>query len=562
MKAMIAIKKYIPLKGCLSPITILLVLGILSFIIPNSVFSAQRGIVMGRNGMVASIHPLASKVGIDILEKGGTAADAAIAMISVLHIVEPPMSGLGGDAMILYYSAKDKKVYGLNSSGRSPYNSSLEWFIKNGHKKMPRKGIHTVTVPGAFYGWTMLHERFWTMELSSLFEPAIRYAEEGIPVNEWLYKWYKIIKLEDPVAVSTYYINGRIPKLGEVLVQKNLAETYRKLGKGGRDLFYKGEIAEEIVRLSKSKGGFLTMKDFADHKSEWVEPIRINYRGYEVLGFPPNTQGLALLLQLNVLNNFDLATMKHNSVQAIHTMVEAKRLAFADRNHFIADPATTDIPLNKLLSEEYADKRAKLINPNKAASQVAPGDPNSLNTTYFNVADKYGNAVSFINSLKSPWGSRLVAGQTGFLLQNRGNGFTLDPEHVNRFAPHKRPFHTINPAMVLKDGKPYMLLGCAGGDAQTQAMTQVITNIIDFGMNIQDAIEAKRWTHLKGAKMTVEYDLSDQDRQALTEMGYEVVPKKTRGVYWGDCQCTMIDQETGTLFGGSESRAAGAALGY
>jgi gamma-glutamyltranspeptidase/glutathione hydrolase len=542
---------------------LLLALGIAVILTSTSALAAHRGIVMGQNGMAASIHPLASKVGIDILEKGGTAADAAIAMVSVLSVLEPPFSGLGGDAMILYYSAKDKKVYGINSSGRSPYDGSLDWFIKNGHKKMPRKGIHAVTVPGALYGWTMLLDRFGTMKLADVFQPAIHYAEEGMPVNEWLHKWYRIIKLKDPGAVANYYINGRIPKLGEVLVQKNLAETYRKIAKGGRDVFYKGEIAEEIVRFSKSKGGFFTMKDFADHRSEWVEPLRTTYKGYEVLGFPPNTQGIALMLQLNILSNFDLKSMGHNSVQAIHTMVEAKKLAFADRGHFIADPATTRIPLKELLSKEYAAKRAKMIDPNKAAKDVAPGDMESSDTTYFGVVDKHGNAVSFINSLKSPWGSGLVAGNTGIVLQNRGNGFTLNPKHVNVYAPHKRPFHTINPAMVLKDGKPYMLMGCCGGDAQTMAMTQLFTNIVDFGMNIQDAIEAKRWTHLKkGVQMTVEFDLSEQDRQALTKLGHEVVPKKTRGVYWGDCQCIQIDQETGTLFGGSESRAGGAALGY
>jgi gamma-glutamyltranspeptidase/glutathione hydrolase len=528
----------------------------------TSTLAANRGIVMGRNGMIASIHPLASKVGIEILEKGGTAADASIAVVSVLSVVEPQMSGLGGDAMILYYSAKDSKVYGLNSSGRSPYNLSLEWLKKNGNKKMPGRGIHPVTVPGALYGWTMLRDRFGTMKLADLFQPAIRYADEGIPVNEWLHKWYKIIKLKDPVAISNFYIDGRIPKLGEVLVQKNLAETYRKIAKGGRDVFYKGEIAEEIVRFSKSKGGFLTMKDFADHRSEWVEPISIDYRGYEVLGFPPNTQGLALLLQLSILNQFDLKSMGHNSVQAIHTMVEAKKLAFADRNFFIADPAVVSIPIETLLSKEYAARRKALINPDKAAKQVAPGKTESSDTTYFAIVDKYGNAVSFINSLKTPFGSGLTAGNTGIQLQNRGSGFTLDPTHVNVYAPHKRPFHTINPAMVLKSGKPYMLMGCAGGDAQTMAMTQFFTNVVDFGMNIQDAIEAKRWTHLRGTQMTVEFDMSGQDREAFIKLGHEVVPIKTRGVYFGDCQSVQIDAETGTLFGASESRAAGAALGY
>lgn len=523
---------------------------------------AERGMVMATNGMAASMHPLASKVGIDVLESGGGAADAAVAMAAVLSVVEPQMSGLGADAIILYYSARDGKVYGLNSSGRAPQNASFEYFTDNGFETMPRRGIHTVTVPGALAGWTMLLDRFGTRPLSELLRPAIRYAEEGVPVNEWLYKWYHTIRLEHESARAAYYIDGRIPELGEVLVQKNLAETYRKIAAGGREVFYGGEIAEAIVRTSRAEGGFLTVADFREHRSEWVEPLATDYRGFTVLGFPPNTQGLTLLQQLNILSELDLASMGHNSTQAIHTMVEAKKLAFADRDHFIADPKTTSIPVEELLSKSYAVSRAAMIDPNKAAPHVTPGDPDPVNTTYFNVVDSRGNAVSFITSLKTPWGSQLVAGDTGILLQNRGNGFSLDPEHPNRFTPGSRPFHTINPAMVMKNGKPYMILGCAGGNQQTIAMVQVLVNVLDFGMNIQDAIEAKRWTHLDGTRIALETDLSVAERSAFAQLGHVIVTNDDPDVYWGDCQVIRVDAETGTLFGGSESRASGAALGY
>ena len=522
---------------------------------------AMRGVVMGRNGMAASINPLASKVGIDILEKGGNAVDAAIAMAAVLNVVDAPMTGIGGDAFVLIYSAKDGKVLGLNASGRSPYKATREFFVQKGLKAIPPTSIYAVNVPGALDGWITLLERYGTMKLADVLQPAIKYASEGIPVNETLHAWYRI-PLKDPVAVATYKIKGRKPKLGEVLVQKNLAETFRKIARGGRDAFYKGEITREIVRFSESKGGFLTMKDFADHKSDWVEPIRTTYRGLEVIGFPPNTQGMALLEQLNILEGFDLKSMGHNSADAIHVMIEAKKLAFADRNKFIADPTFTRIPLKGLISKAYANERRKLINLKKAAKIATPGEPTIHNTTYFAVVDKEGNSVSFINSLRNPWGSRLVAGNTGVLLQNRGRDFTLNASHVNRYEPHKRSFHTIQPAMVLKDGKPYIVMGCSGAYQQTLAMTQILTNVVDFGMNVQEAIEAPRWTHLRGRSMSLEHAISSKVRRDLSRKGHVIASEYRRGVIWGSCQMIMLDPQTGTYWGGSESRASGAAVGY
>jgi len=533
-----------------------------SLVFAPSVHAAERGMVVARNGMAASMHPLASKIGIGVLERGGNAADAAIAMAAVLSVVEPQMSGLGGDAMILYYSAADGRVFGLNASGRAPGAASLDYFIDQGLDSMPRKGIHAVTVPGALSGWTMLLERFGSQSFAELLDPAIRYADEGIPVNEWLHRWYETVSITEESARKTYTIDGRIPGLGDVLVQKSLAATYRKIAAGGADVFYRGEIAEAIVRTSRSEGGFLTLEDLDGHRANWVEPLESSYRGYQVLGFPPNTQGLALLQQLNLLDLFDLRAMGPGSLQALHTMVEAKKLVFADRDHFIADPGSTSIPVEELLSKSYAERRAKAIDPDAAATTVAAGRPESHNTTYFNVADRFGNAVSFITSLKSPWGSQIVVEGTGILLQNRGNGFSLDPSHPNRFAPHKRPFHTINPAMVLQAGKPHLLVGCAGGDQQTTAMAQVLVNVIDFGMNVQDAIDQPRWTHLNGARIALESKLSTTDSTELARMGHELETNDHPDVYWGDCQVIRRDDETGALFGGSESRASGAALGY
>lgn len=538
-----------------------MLLGMVCLLGETSADAAMRGVVMGRNGMAVSINPLASKVGINILEQGGNAVDAAIAMAAMLNVVDPTMTGIGGDAFMIVYSAKEGKVRALNASGRSPYGQTREFFIKKGFKKVPPFSIYAVNVPGALDGWDKLLTRYGTMKLADVLAPAIRYAEEGIPINESLHNWYRI-PVKDPITIATYYINGRKPKLGDVLVQKNLAATFRKIARGGIDVFYKGEITEEIVRFSKDKGGFLSARDFADHTSNWVEPIRTTYRGLEVIGFPPNTQGMALLQQLNILEGFDLAAMGHNSADAIHIMIEAKKLAFADRNTFIADPEHTKIPLKQLLSKDYAKKRRALINMQRAAKDVAPGEPTIHNTTYFAVVDKEGNAVSFINSLRNPWGSRLVAGDTGILLQNRGRDFTLDPKHVNRYEPHRRSFHTIQPAMVLKDGKPYIVMGCSGGYQQTLGMVQVLTNVVDFGMNVQEAVEAPRWTHLKGPVMSIEHAIPASVRKSLSRRRHVIKSEYGRGVIWGVCQMIKIDPATGTYWGGSEPRASGAAIAY
>ncbi len=523
--------------------------------------AAERGVVMGRNGMAASIHPLASKVGIDVLQGGGNAVDAAVAMAAMLNVVDAPMTGIGGDAFALIYWAREGRVVGLNASGRSPYGATREFFVREGYDAVPPLSIHAVNVPGALDGWVTMLERYGTRPLAELLAPAIGYAEEGTPVNETLLGWYRV-PLADPLAIETYYFDGRKPRLGQVLVQKNLAESLRKIARGGRGAFYRGPIAREIVRFSKSKGGFLSMRDFADHRSDWVEPIAATYRGLEVIGFPPNTQGIALLEQLNILEGFDLAALGHNSTDTIHLMIEGKKLAFADRNAFIADPDFVPVPVTELISKAYAAQRRALILPGRAAEAVGPGEPTPHNTTYFAVVDRWGNAVSFINSLRNPWGSRLVAGDTGILLQNRGRDFSLEPNHPNRYEPHKRSFHTIQPAMVLKDGKPYLLLGCAGAYQQTLAMVQLLTNVVDFGMNVQEAIEAPRWTHLDGRRMSLERAIPAAVRRELSRRGHVLVSEHGKGVIWGFCQMIFIDPETGTYWGGSESRASGAAVGY
>ena len=440
-----------------------------------------RSIVRAEHGMVASSQPLASQIGLDVLKRGGNAVDAAIAMAAVLNVTEPMMTGIGGDMFALVYWAKTGELKGLNASGRAPHALNLDYFIKKGIKTMPESGMEPITVPGAFDGWVTLLEKYGTMKMSELLMPAIDYAENGFPVMEkaardWADSVEKLRKT--PAASSNYLIDGRAPRAGEIFRQKNLARTFRALVRGGRDAFYKGEVARAIVDYCQKNGGFLSMQDFAEHKSEWVEPISTDYRGYKVFQCPPSGQGLTALLALNILEGFDLAAMNTRPDLYYHTLIEAMKLAFADRNKYIADPAFAKVPVTELLSKEYAKGRRALINPDRAIEEPEPGIViNHSDTTYFTVVDKDHNAVSFINSLFESFGSGIVAGDTGIVLHDRGAGFVLDPTHVNRIEPGKRPFHTIIPSMVFKDGKLFMSFGVMGGAIQPQGHVQVLTNL-------------------------------------------------------------------------------------
>ncbi|MEK6302187.1 MAG: gamma-glutamyltransferase [Acidobacteriota bacterium] len=530
----------------------------------SDTIKSGRSIVRAQHGMVASSQPLASQTGLDVLKRGGNAVDAAIAMAAVLNVTEPMMTGIGGDAFMLVYSAKTKELKGLNASGRAPRALTLEHFNKKALRTVPETGMEPITVPGAFDGWVTLLDKYGTMKLGDLLAPAIDYAENGFPVMEKTARdWdQEVDKLKrTPAAASNYLIGGRAPQAGEIFRQKNLARTFRTLARGGRDAFYKGEVARAIVDYCQKNGGFLSMQDFAEHRSEWIEPISTNYRGYTVYECPPNGQGLTALLTLNILEGFDVAAMNARPDLYYHTLIEATKLAFADRNKYIADPAFAKVPVTQLLSKEYAAARRALIDPDKVIEAPEPGEfTNSSDTTYLTVVDKDHNAVSFINSVFESFGSGIVAGDTGIVLHNRGTGFSLDPNHANRLEPGKRPFHTIIPAMVFKDGRLFMSFGVMGGGIQPQGHVQVLTNFIDLGMNLQQAIEAPRFRYLSGKQVLMEDAMTGAVISRLIERGHQRI--SGAGLSMGGGQAIMIDPASGTLMGASDPRKDGMALGY
>jgi gamma-glutamyltranspeptidase/glutathione hydrolase len=527
-----------------------------------------RSVVRAPQGMVASSQPLASQAGLEVLKRGGNAVDAAIAMAAVLNVTEPMMTGIGGDMFALVYWSKTDRIEGLNASGRSPRALTREYFANRGITEMPVDGHETVTVPGAFDGWVTLLERYGTMPLADLLEPAIAYADNGFPVMEkvaddWAPEVGRLLR--SPAAADTYLIDGRAARPGEVFHQKKLAQTFRTLAGGGRDAFYRGPIGRAIVDYCQRNGGFLTMEDLAAHQSEWVEPISTSYRGYTVFEIPPNGQGLTALLTLNILEGIDLQAMRSEPDRYYHTLIEATKVAFADRNRYIADPAFAEIPVETLLSKDYAAGRRLLLDRDRATDPPAYGDVRvGTDTTYLTVIDKDRNAVSFINSIFYPFGSGIVAGDTGILLQNRGGGFSLDPDHPNRLEPGKRPFHTIIPAMVFKEGRLLMSFGVMGGDVQPQGHVQVLVNLIDRGLNLQEAIDAPRVRYISGRGVMMEDELTAPVIERLIARGHErVLPEgRTHRGLMGGGQAIMIDHETGALLGASDFRKDGLALGY
>ncbi len=535
---------------------------------PGSQLKPGRSVVRAQHGMVATSQPLASQVGLDVLKRGGNAVDAAIAMAAVLNVTEPMMTGIGGDMFALVYWSKTKELHGLNASGRAPRALSLDYFAKKDVKQMPQFGMESITVPGAFDGWVTLLDKYGTMKLADLLAPAIGYAENGFPVMEKTAEdWQAEVQTlkRTPASSANYLVGGRAPRAGEIFRQTNLAQTLRTLASGGRDAFYKGEVAKAIVDYCQKNGGFITMEDLAATKSDWVEPISIDYRGYTVYEIPPNGQGITALIALNILEGFDLAKMSSQEpARYYHTLIEATKLAFADRNRYIADPAFAKVPVVELLSREYAAKRRALINPNKALDSPPPGDINvGSDTTYFSVVDKDGNAVSFINSVFESFGSGIVAGDTGIVLQNRGSGFSLNPGHPNRIEPGKRPFHTLIPAMVFKDGQLFMSFGVMGGAIQPQGHVQVLVNIIDRGMGLQQAIDAPRYRFTAGKSLLLEDELGSTIIEQLTAMGHvRGTPPGVLRSSMGGGQAIMIDPVSKTLMGASDPRKDGMAMGY
>ena len=534
---------------------------------PAAQVKAGRSVVRAQHGMVATSQPLASQVGLEVLKRGGNAVDAAIAMAAVLNVTEPMMTGVGGDMFAIVYWAKTKELKGLNASGRAPRALSLDYFAKNNIKRMPEFGMTSITVPGAVDGWTTLRDKYGTMKLADLLAPAIGYAENGFPVMEkaaedWNAEVQKLKRT--PAAASNYLIDGRAPRPGEIFRQPNLARTLRTIADGGRDAFYKGPIAKSIVDYMKDNGGFITMEDLAATRADWVEPISTNYRGYQVYELPPNGQGITALIALNILEGFDLGAMRSQPAQYYHTMIEAMKLAFADRNRYIADPTFSKVPVSELLSKDYAAKRRALIDPRKPLDNPPPGDINlGSDTTYFTVVDKDGNAVSFINSLFDAFGSGVVGGDTGIVFQNRGSAFSLDPKHPNAIAPGKRPFHTLIPAMVMKDNQLFMSFGVMGGAIQAQGHVQVLVNLIDLKMGLQEAIDAPRYRFTSGRSVLLEDELGSSVIEQLLSMGH--VRGKPPGVLrssMGGGQAIMIDPVSKTLMGASDQRKDGMALGY
>ena len=535
----------------------------------------SRSPVLGRKGMVATSHPLASQVGLDVLKNGGTAADAAIAANAMLGVVEPMSCGIGGDLFVLYWDAKTKTLTGLNASGRSPYSLTREIFKEKMLTQIPDTGPLSWSVPGCVDGWEMLRAKFGKKTLADLLGPAIETAEEGFPVSEVIAgHWLDAEKSlsEWPDSKSTYLPEGKAPKTGEIFRNPHLAATYRQLAAGGRDAFYKGEIAQKLVAFSEANKGHLTLKDLESHTGEWIPPVSTNYRGYDIWELPPNGQGIAVLQMLNILEAYDVSKMGPDTPEYLHLLVEAKKLAYADRARYYADPTFSKVPTKELISKEYAARQRKRIDPNKAALDVPPGDPLKMgDTVYLCAVDAEGNCCSLIQSIYYGFGSQVVPGDLGFALQNRGCLFALDEMHPNKLEPHKRPFHTIIPAMVTKDGLPWFVFGVMGGDMQPQGHVQVLVNLIDFKMNVQAAGDAGRIQHRgsssptgdpaapNGGTVYVETAIPEATRKALGERGHTVIVSP--GGY-GGYQGILIDRERGVLHGGTEARKDGDAAGY
>ena len=534
---------------------------------------ATRSEVIAINGMACTSQPLATQAAIDILKKGGNAIDAAIAANAVLGLVEPTSCGVGGDLFAIIWSEQKQKLYGLNASGRSPRSLKLDYFNDNGYEFIPATGPLPVSVPGCVDGWFEMHGMFGKLSMEDILQPAIDYAFEGFPVSEVI-AYYMGIGAQNlkkfPNVADVYMPAGHSPRKGEIFKNPALANTLELIGKGGRDEFYKGSIARIISDFMHEQGGFLSYEDLARHHSEWVEPISTDYRGYTVWELPPNGQGTAALQMLNIIEGFDIKDMGFGSAEYIHHFVEAKKLAFEDRAKYFSDPAFNDIPVQELISKEYADKRRKLINPDRAARIVSAGNPEDGNTIYLTVADKEGNMVSLIQSNYRGMGSGMCPPGLGFILQDRGELFSLEEGHFNVYAPGKRPFHTIIPAFITKDGKPLISFGVMGGAMQPQGHVQVVVNIIDFGMNLQEAGDAPRIRHTgssqptggimtDGGSVNLEDGFRWEEIQQLIIKGHRI--QWDLGGY-GGYQAILRDPETGVYYGASESRKDGQAAGY
>lgn len=537
---------------------------------------ATRSEVIAKHGMAATSQPLATQVAIDILKQGGSAVDAAIAANATIGLMEPTGNGIGGDLFAIVWDARTKKLHGLNGSGRSPASLTMDEFRKRGLKSIPPFGPLPVTVPGCVDGWFELHEEFGRLPMKDVLAPAIRYCREGFPVSEVIAAGWRGSRntfAKYPGFLDTYFPDGKGPQTGDVFRNPMLAGTLQAIADGGRDAFYKGNIARTIDQYMKQHGGFLRYEDLAAHHSEWIDPVSTNYRGYDVWELPPNGQGIAALQMLNVLEGFDLKSASFGSVDHLHWFTEAKKLAFEDRARLYADMDFAEVPVSRLISKEYASERRKLVNDAQAARQYAPGLPHALedgDTIYLTVADSDRNMVSLIQSNYRGFGSGMCPNGLGFCLQDRGQLFDLTPGRFNSYAPKKRPFHTIIPAFVTKDDRPFLCFGVMGGATQPQGHVQIIVNMIDFGMNTQEAGDAPRIVHqgssqptgeqmTDGGAVALESGFGRDVRDGLKARGHQL--KNARGSF-GGYQGIRYDSDRDIYFGASESRKDGSAIGY
>ena len=543
---------------------------------PVSPSNQSRSVVIAKNGMVATSHPLAAQAGLDVLKSGGNAVDAAIAVNAMLGVVEPMSNGIGGDLFCIYWDNKQKKLFGLNASGRSPHKATREYFAEHGHKQIPLFGPLAWSVPGCVSGWQALNDRFGSMALKELLAPSILTAREGFPVSEVIAHYWKVSApslAQYPGSAKTYLIDDhRPPSTGEIFRLPQLAASYQLIAEQGADAFYRGRIAKEIVAYSEEIGGLFSLQDFEDHQATWVDPVSTNYRGFDVWELPPSGQGIAALQMLNLIEAYDVRTMGPGSADWLHLFSEAKKLAFEDRAKYYADIDVVDVPVASLISKEYAKQRGQLIDMQQANQNTTAGDPKLQqgDTVYLTVVDKNRNCCSFIQSIYHGFGSKVTPPEVGFAIQNRGTLFSLDENHLNRLDPHKRPFHTIIPAMVTKDDQPFFSFGVMGGDMQPQGHVQILVNLLDFGMNVQQAGDLARIRHLGSSTprgvsgdgrgiVEVESGIPDSIVEDLESRGHKV--RRSVGGF-GGYQGILIDHKNGVLHGATEPRKDGATVGY
>ncbi|MEM6472456.1 MAG: gamma-glutamyltransferase [Planctomycetota bacterium] len=537
----------------------------------------SRSVAVGKSGMAATSQPLATAEAIDVLKSGGSAVDAAIAANAVLCVTEPMSCGLGGDLFAIVWDAETETLHGLNASGRSPSALTMSEFKRRELTEIPLAGPLPWSVPGCVSGWSALHKKFGDKPFDELLQPAITAANDGFVVTPIIAGYWKSaepVLRERSGSSSVFLVDGeRSPLTGELFRNPAMGETLGKIASGGANEFYQGSIAEELVRYSEQQGGFLSAKDLAEHKADWVEPVSVDYRGYRVWELPPNGQGIGALQMLNVLGGYNLRQYGPGHPEYLHRLVEAKKLAFADRAQFYSDPSMVDVPIKELISSKYANSQRDRIDPDRAATDVPYGDPKLIHgdTIYLTVVDKDRNCCSLIQSTYYGFGSKMVPPKLGFAIQNRGALFALRDDHPNRYEPKKRPFHTIIPAMVTKDDRPVLSFGVMGGDMQPQGHVQVLVNWIDFGMNIQAAGDTARVRHIgsatptgmsgdeQGGTVLVESGISDEAIKLLKRKGHQVEPSKS-GL--GGYQAILIDWKNGTLQGATETRKDGVAIGY